>query len=333
MKNQLVALGLGFSALSCWNATAGVISGGGGGAFVCRDGANQVVAVELVDLFEAEANGITIHYDDGVPVAAQVAAAIQKLSPIYPAFAEQVQKEWTIVQARQAGGPDVVVDTPTDVDKHYSKRGCSLEGMMYFDDVRGNLIINTSLFQLQKTKTDFAASYLHEAIYKAMRDESLPGAVDSTLTRRIVGCLVSDQDLGLCLGLAKPQIPTKAEAWSCGLPIDGIGLIDFNLFRTDRTSANWYFVLNSIDGAAFSYRPQGYFISGITLPIQTDPSQPPVPADQLDLHLIESVSIGGLKGLGSPIGPGVVMTEVKSLKPLTIEFEGGQQKFVCKKIQ
>jgi hypothetical protein len=310
-------------------AQAGVISGGGGGAYVCRDKVSGAVrSSELVDLFEARSNNIKVKYDNVTPVKKQVEAAIGKLEIIAPAFGHQVREAWAYVYSHRAGGAGVKVDDPQDVDKHYSKEGCRLTGMMYFDDRRGNLIINPLIFNKQKTKTDFAASYLHEAIYKVMRDNSLPGGRDSVMTRILVGCLVADQDAGECLRLHKTALPKGHDVWNCSVIGDGGVAVSFFLSGASSGEA-FQVILAKVGDTTFKYQTVLQFEKQIqTLPDFS-------PDSHGDVYNLKDAKILSLEDLGNPVGEDLLSTieiprEITKGSPITILVNGSGQKYTCK---
>jgi hypothetical protein len=83
---------------------------------------------------------------------------------------------------------------------------------MYFDDVQKRLLINQPLFDAQNRQTAFAASYLHESIYRALRLNY--SARDSRLARHINGCLFT-ADTASCLNLMETKFPTDRPVVKC----------------------------------------------------------------------------------------------------------------------
>lgn len=188
--------------------------GGGGGAYVCRDAATKVVqTVELVDLWEArELGGQTIVYDDVMAPEKQLEAAIARLGKFFPPIANELLS--IKLKIKPASSEALPIPPPDDVKSRFTKAGCPLEGMMYFDDVWSSLIIDQSLFSGQRTKTDLAASYFHEILYKYLRTK---GATDSVYTRHVVGCMFSS-DPTSCLNLSAATLPKNTPVWSCSIP-------------------------------------------------------------------------------------------------------------------
>lgn len=169
-------------------AQAGVISGGGGGGFVCRDGKKTVVKTVLLDFWEARKTmGLTI-VDDPSPVEEQFKKANERLAMIDSALAADVAKSYAYIKNHTVmGGDEVTIPPPKDAKVEIFDKNCPLEGMMYFDDRRKNLVIKTELFEMLGSNTETAAAYFHEALYKTMRDNHLEGGGDSVLTRIKIG--------------------------------------------------------------------------------------------------------------------------------------------------
>ena len=309
-------------------AHAGVISGGGGGAFVCRDKATgAVLDSELVDLFEARANNVKVKYDNVTPIKKQVEDAIAKLRIIAPEFGEEVLKAWPEVYAHRAGSDDTEIDVPTDVDKHYSKKGCKLEGMMYFDDRHQNLVMNHEIFDKQKTKTDFAASYLHESIYKVMRDKELPGGRDSVLTRIIVGCLVANQDAGECLRLQKTAVPSGSAVWNCrAVGNEGVAV---SFYLSESLKGDSFLVtLVQVGKTPIEYKT----VLAFDRHIQTLPDFSP--DSHGTLYELKDSKIVGLQDLGNPVGELLSTIEIPQKMtrgaPIQIHVNDSDQNYICK---
>jgi hypothetical protein len=203
MAKQLVsssffAVLIGLSSLYADSARAGGFNGGGGGALVCKDNSGKILSAELLDLFETrELSQQTIVYDNVTPVEQQVAKAIDKLGRFDGQFKLKVLAAWKQIQTHTTEASDaLVIDPPADAKKKFHKEGCSFEGMMYYDGDRQRLFIKMPIFQAQNTITDMAASYMHESIYKVLREQYFD--TDSIQTRKITGCLFVD-DVASCL--------------------------------------------------------------------------------------------------------------------------------------
>ena len=194
-------------------AFAGTKDGGGGGALVCRNQNGKITQVELLDLWESrELRKHQIKYDDVTSVEEQVQNAIKKIATLDDTLAELTAESWKHIQDNNTEdiGPNIALTPPTDAYNQYFKPGCPLEGMMYYDGSTDKLKIKFETFNLQKRKTEIAASYIHEAFYRAVRmteDLDFRGpSGNSIYTRLVVGCIFSPEDLPSCLGLKAPDL-------------------------------------------------------------------------------------------------------------------------------
>lgn len=299
----------------------GVVNGGGGGAYVCRGQDNEVKEVHLVDLFEAEANGLTINYDNPASIDSQVEEAIAKLASIHPWFASEVGHAFKHVRANEKGGPNVVIEKPTDVNEKYSKAGCALEGIMFFDDLRGTLVRNTTLFAGLKFNRAFAAAYLHEAIYKVARDFKLPGRENSVRTRLLVGCLMAEGDLGSCLQLSPLVRPQGKNVWKCETMLKGNKTSFYIHGFTGQVVR-----LTAIQQGSLTYSHQTYSeFYDPRLDLGSDDSFESKVVGEYD-YMRGGVN-GFLEGIGGvlPIRSLVVL----SVKPLTIKINDESKKVKC----
>ena len=117
------------------------------------------------------------------------------------------------VQGHQVqASPNLEILPPSDAKNKFVKVGCPLEGMMFYDDSRKKLVIKPDIFNAQPSKTERAASYVHESIYKALRDGY--SVSDSRLARQITGCLFTNSPEA-CLNLKKVELPAKARVFKC----------------------------------------------------------------------------------------------------------------------
>ena len=188
--------------LSTHFAYAGAVDGGGGGAFVKRDAAGQILDVDLLDLFEVEEiKGYKVVKNNDRAVNEQVEAILLLLKSIdYTAWSDTTQA-WQIVKTHQRlTKVGIKIEKPADAHNRFHKDGYEFEGMMYFDDLSDLLYINKEIFEAQKTNTEKAAALVHESIYKGWRTHHLEEH-DSTLARTITGCLFTTEPLK-CLNLA-----------------------------------------------------------------------------------------------------------------------------------
>lgn len=190
----------------------GTKDGGGGGAFVCRNHAKQVESAELMDLWEArnrpykwekdKAYILNIPYSDE-DIDKQIDRAIKKLEGVDPFLAARVRLELAYVRSHVEKIPAIsqMIHLPPDAHPVYGKPDCPPEGMMYFDGDTKNLSTKPEIFNRLINNTNVAASWTHEAIYKALREhpwmDGEESISDSTPTRRLNACLYATDD---CLG-------------------------------------------------------------------------------------------------------------------------------------
>jgi hypothetical protein len=172
-------------------ATGGSVVNGGGG-LVCPDG------VHLFDLFEATIPGE--HSEDGLKiidstddVEAQVRVQIAKLErAVGPRFMERVLNAYKKSKQEAVDVPNgISIAPPTDVNNEFVKTGCDrqIQGVASYNDSKNRLNIDRKLYD-RMSKTDQAALWVHEAIYKVLRE--LTPTQDSRLTRKIIGYLFSN---------------------------------------------------------------------------------------------------------------------------------------------
>ena len=170
--------------------------GHGGGGYVCRNEQGQITSVELVDTWEAKIFYKWTLISSNAPVADQVESALNKLL-LTAAPEAKVTMEAALRKTLAKVMNDVIevnqqvaIPAPEDVNPNLTKRGCTLEGIMKYDDARRVVYKDPMLFGAL-SPTDQAALYMHEAIYKMLRDNSY--ARDSVRARKITGFLFSDR--------------------------------------------------------------------------------------------------------------------------------------------
>lgn len=298
---------------------AGVISGGGGGALVCRNADGTVTSAELLDLWEAHAmGGQTIVHDSINSVNDQLRAAAAKLAAVHSGLAEGVLENWKHIQKNRVWNTEeVLFPKPDDADNSLEKKNCPLQGMMFYDDQRNKLILRKPVFNALKDNTEIAAAYFHEALYRAMRMLKLEGARNSVQTRIIVGCLFSEGDLADCLNLEPAQ---PANAWNCDLPADEANDEPTLRISLYQEKGAWKIVVHQAGSTRFGQRAVGNVPKKIqTLPGYEGPSGPGLGEFLLD----ESLRITGLENLGFPFTPGSApygsrRLTIWGLQPLTI---------------
>jgi hypothetical protein len=192
-------------------AYSGHETGHGGGVVVCRDSQGKVQSAELLDFWEASAlNGLTIIRKND-PVDQQIREAIERLTRWKPSLGKEVHKTYEDLQNIRRDVPEgVAVTPPTDADLDLIKEGCALEGVAKYVKKYPDpaiLYMNPRLLA-ELPKSDQAALWLHEAIYKVFRQKY--SAKDSTQARRFASLLFSDQSF--------PEVPlTEGEFMDCAL--------------------------------------------------------------------------------------------------------------------
>jgi hypothetical protein len=212
-------------AMACSQAWAtGTATSGGGGAFVWRDAENNVVKSELIDLWEAE--NIAFNWPNGVgtiviPLLSKGSAktddlindAITRLAQYDSVLAAQVRSDYAYISQHVNDLPPTIeIELPDDLKVAYFPEGGPPEGMMRYNGITGLLDVDVSIFSKLVTVTDIAASYMHEAVYKTMR-ESIYAHKDSIASRHLNSCLFSSSTT--CLPQPMMQIPTDRWAYEC----------------------------------------------------------------------------------------------------------------------
>lgn len=174
----------------------------GGGAVVCRNPSNgSIRSVELLDVWEAELEGWKPQdAQQGFDRLTQV--LLDRLSLLNPEFAEHVKQALPEIMAMRKDVPSGVgIVPPDDARNNLIKEGCSLEGVARFVTATTNpvgtprpdtLYVNPRLYEKMDPLSQ-AALWIHEAIYKVLRD--MENAKDSVLTRQLVAAISSSHSL------------------------------------------------------------------------------------------------------------------------------------------
>jgi hypothetical protein len=177
-------------------------SGHGGGGFLCNNPQDN----ELLDLWEGALPipfGYQLHipanYD---PIETQLKRAMDRLQILHPFFAKAVQAHLDIIlnngpnKIKFQTPPGYNLLFPSDTLSAGLKEGCKPVGLAdYTDkkvDLKDVLLIDQSRID-QLPLRDQAALWLHEAIYKELRDTQKDK--DSVYTRHLVALLFSDETI------------------------------------------------------------------------------------------------------------------------------------------
>lgn len=220
-SNSLTKLLAAAAMITAFSAYAGTKDGGGGGAYVCRNGKGSIRKAMLADLWEAQNTTIRWPHKKGTlrveksnaSAIEQFKKALAKLAEVDPGFASEVeaafQKVWGDIVVVP---PEVSIAVPNDLKNVFFPTGCPAEGMMYYDDDTELLNVRSDIFEAmdKESQTDKAAAYMHEALYKVLRDQA--GHEDSRRARRLVGCLFSSED---CLPVQSFNAPSDRIAVLC----------------------------------------------------------------------------------------------------------------------
>ncbi|MES2856180.1 MAG: hypothetical protein V4692_09965, partial [Bdellovibrionota bacterium] len=154
---------------------------------------------QLLDLWEAEAgfgpfylHPIDVVYSED-PVDQQIERAMKRLTGVLPKFGRAVEEALVHVRKNVSPVPKgsyVLVSDDTRV--RFLPLGCALVGYGQYSDIEDNLIIDLTVGE-SVTVTDEAALWVHEAVYKVLRDTK--DEPDSYNTRRIVALMFSNRVL------------------------------------------------------------------------------------------------------------------------------------------
>lgn len=161
----------------------------GGGGLICGD------KVLLYDFFEATIPGEMIPEGlsivrSNIDVDQQRREAFNKLGKIVsPEFQVYIEKVYVhAISISQNLPENISILAPTDINNDLIQTGCTLAGVASYSDEKDRLLIDPRLFS-KMPPTDQAALWVHEVVYKALRD--LAGDIESTRARKIVAYLFS----------------------------------------------------------------------------------------------------------------------------------------------
>lgn len=221
----------------------GVIDSGGGGAFYCpaEHSPLKTPSVHLLDLWEAEnVHNLKLNFSNEDEVR-QFNRAVDILGIFDSGLPSEIKRIanqlFSNMEPIKRG---VRLSPPTDAVSAYEMENCPLRGILYYDGLKRRLMYDPQLYPLLATATDRAAARLHEAWYFLVRREAKANfynppfammeiAKNSILTRRLVGCLFSENPYS-CLGSRESnsivkEMPTAELLLSC---------------RNDRTATKYW---------------------------------------------------------------------------------------------
>jgi|GEM_PF-6535814 len=334
LAHAVFVLSLSFAHAVVTSPDRGVISGGGGGGFVCRNANDDVISSELLDFWEArEISDLTLIHDDVMSVDDQFNRANARLAVIDSDLAAKTKKNYTFIKSHKVEREkwEVEIDPPTDANNHIHDAKCPPEGIMFFDDDRKRLVIKKDAFAKFDSKTEVAAAYFHESLYKTMRDNKLEGGKDSVLTRIIVGCLFAEGDLGECLNLNPISLPKDRKVWACEIPASrGEPGLSFAAYKNDEE--DWSIIPFRFGQTTFGFELTGGTLAKIpvTLPGMGG-GEPGTGAFKLEA---EAMRITGMERLGLPWplkSPPFGSTDfsIVTTNPLTIQHGDSDQTYRC----
>ncbi|MBL7670234.1 MAG: hypothetical protein JNM39_07085 [Bdellovibrionaceae bacterium] len=206
----LICLTAGFS------AKAGGASTGGGGAFVCTNSDGTILSSELIDLWEGiHIKKRNIPYTDE-PVDQQIYRAISKLESLDWRFFHSVVKNLYYIRSHVAQmGADIDIAPPLDAQNTYQKPNCPPRGMMLFDGETEHLSVKPEIFEKLLNNTNVAAAWVHEAIYKSLRDNDRHE--NSIKARNLTSCLFAIDNC-LKVQTLEEVLPIDRKVYSCTVP-------------------------------------------------------------------------------------------------------------------
>ncbi|MBX3020050.1 MAG: hypothetical protein KF799_00110 [Bdellovibrionales bacterium] len=209
-------------------AFQGTATSGGGGAFVQRDVTGKVQSALLIDIWEAQhipfqwPNRVgTLHIKDETSesVDTLIASAITRLSKADPTLATQVRLDYEYVRSHvRVLPPGVRIQLPADLKLDYFPSGFPAEGMMRFNGLTVELDLDVEIFGSLISSRHMAGAWLHEAIYKTMRETTFRHD-NSIYSRHLNACLLSEDEA--CLPTSFVQIPRDRWVFKCsGATVD-----------------------------------------------------------------------------------------------------------------
>lgn len=191
-------------------ASQGGESSGGGGGFYCADD-----TAELLDLWEGRYPSM---YNYTIPTKAedvntQLIRALANLNSLSPAIATATKRNIEdLMKSARAIDPSGELAPPQDADPLMVKPKCRLRGIMYYDGERKILWYDQFMIS-RLSKTDEAALWFHEGLYKVMRDRY--GEKNSKATRQVVACSFSSAGCFDKLLTLERLLPSNRPVYRC----------------------------------------------------------------------------------------------------------------------
>lgn len=102
---------------------------------------------------------------------------------------------------------------PHDALPNFEKPDCQLQGLMFFDGDQDIVLYDPILKSKLVSKTDEAALWMHEALYKVLRDKF--GEATSVATRKAVACVFSSQGCIDKLMTLEQHLPKNQKVYKC----------------------------------------------------------------------------------------------------------------------
>lgn len=258
-------------------AAVGGDMSGGGGAFVCNN-PDGTMSAHLLDLWEAEVlpgfkDLVEVQYSNE-EIGVQLNRAVTRLHAVDQRFYDDVAAELQFLRNTQNHamlGDEIEIDAPTDTGHHFSKPGCPLKGLAFYDDTQKKLAIKASYYQALKSETDRAALWLHEAVYKVLRErDKQTTSVDS---RRFVACLLSQTPCWESAPIVS-RLPMSSTVYKCVGETSGTVLYSYlvsgNRWRLMFENLGEYIYYHPND-ASGNYRYTNIYRSGLELDIEIIP--------------------------------------------------------------
>lgn len=219
---------------------------GGGSVLYCEQ--NGKIWTELTDLWEAVYLEKFALERSSQPVELQIQQAMTRLKSANLMFYKAVESNYYyVINNKIYLQPPYGLLPPQDVNPIFDIPGCKIDGYMFYDGDRQSVYISQKNDDLLLSNTDRAAGFIHEAIYKTMRD--LYGDTNSVRSRRIVGWLFSKESHLTTI----PEKESNPNSYSGYLLCQG-NQTEFYLFNDiySNGSPNRHIVLTKLSTLEFS---------------------------------------------------------------------------------